>query len=120
MHPMGTPLTDAQLRQQILDLVDRLLPGEGPVSIHASRSTIYTSISELPPAEDAPPPRVPSGLSPEQTTILRNLTTLPISSRRLANRCQLRYNAYFRRQLRLLRDAGLVRHTTDGYSRPHR
>jgi hypothetical protein len=67
--------------------------------------------------QGAPEPELPR-LSPTQRHILAMLTDRPQSAQRLAARSGHRSNTYFRDQLGVLVDAGLVRHVRRGYRRP--
>jgi hypothetical protein len=44
---MPRPLTEAQIRQQLLQFADRLLPGEGPVSALLARGSISAAGASL-------------------------------------------------------------------------
>ena len=68
------------------------------------------------PADAAGP--APEGVSTYDASILAALGVNAVSSRRFARAAGRRHNSYFRERLALLVEAGRVRRTRRGYSRP--
>jgi hypothetical protein len=60
----------------------------------------------------------PTGLPPIQRAILDTLTHQPQTAKQLARKVRRRYNSSFRAALARLVEAGLARHTPQGYSLP--
>jgi hypothetical protein len=90
------------------------LAGIEPVAVLIVNRLLEVIVAE----EPTPPTPAPAGLAVYDAAIMAALTDRALSSQRLANRAGHRHNSYFRERLAALVEAGHVRHTRRGYSRP--
>jgi hypothetical protein len=111
---MDRTLRDADLQAQLLELARQVIGGEYDQPL----VVIIMAGGEVAVMRPGPPPELPPGLRDYDRTILEALTERPASAQQLARRSGHRFNSYFRQRLAILKDAGCLRHTRRGYTRP--
>ncbi len=98
-------------REELINAAERYCSFFRNAAVIVAENAVDVVVSGTPaaPAE---------GVSAFEQAILAAMTDIPVSSRRLAARAGRTYNSYFRERLAELVEAGRVRRTRRGYSRP--
>jgi hypothetical protein len=103
---------ETALRRELLALGRLLSSGTGELVVIVARGDVVTV------RQSAGAVVVPEGTSTYDASILRALTTRPMTAARLARASGHPIGSYFRSRLVALIDAGHIRHTSRGYRRP--
>ena len=104
-----------EARQALLDAAERFVSVRTDAVVIVARGSVEVVRR---PAGARPPAPLPGEVSAYDMAVIRSLTDIPTSARRLARVAGHRYNSYFRLRVRLLVDEGRIRRTSRGLRRP--
>lgn len=108
-------MTPEEAHQALIDAAERFVALRRDSAVIVARGDLDT----VRPGRPARPPLPgPGQVSGYDLAIIRSLTDIPQSSRRIARLTGRTWNSYLRAQLGRLVDAGFVRRTSRGYRRP--